>query len=304
LSGKLGKVSYSAGLRIENTKVDGGFNTTGSPLINKNYTYLFPKANIDLPIDSIKTLSLSYSRNIVRPNYSDASSITTYINPFLEFARNTNLNPTLTNELAANLQVNQVSLRLSYYWYNNPVYYSFIYDDTKNLLTMFPDNFNKESGVNLNLTVPLKFGLWSSTNTLTGTINKIQDPAAVIRSSKPSLYYYSDNSFKLSDDFSFSVQGWGLTKRNEGIFERNPLFVMNLAVTKKIVKKLDCTLSFNDIFKAMNFTDKFTINNINTVGTYYGDVREIALSLKYSFGHVKNSTYKEKQADENSGRIR
>lgn len=54
----------------------------------------------------------------------------------------------------------------------------------------------------------------------------------------------------------------------------------------------------------MTFTNKFTINNINTVGNYHGDVREIALSLKFSFGRMMNSAYKEKQADDNFRRIR
>lgn len=160
----------------------------------------------------------------------------------MEFARNTNLNATLTNELAANLQVNQVSLGLSYYWYNNPVYYSFIYDDTKNLLTMFPDNFNKESGLNLNLTVPLKFGLWSSTNTLIGTINKfrIRLQLSEVLTRHCIIILTIALSYLMISHFLYKD---GPTKRNQGIFERDPLFVMNLAVTRKIVKDLHSTLS-------------------------------------------------------------
>ena len=41
--------------------------------------------------------------------------------------------------------------------------------------------------------------------------------------SKPYLYYYSNNEFKLPKDYTISLTAWGLTEQKEGVFERNAI---------------------------------------------------------------------------------
>ena len=43
-SGKIKKVDFSVGLRVENTNVTGKYSTENVALVDKNYTNLFPKA--------------------------------------------------------------------------------------------------------------------------------------------------------------------------------------------------------------------------------------------------------------------
>ena len=77
-------------------------------------------------------------------------------------------------------------------------------------------NYNKESGVNLEFTLPFKHNYWSSTNNFNFIFNKVEDQSAVYTESKPYLYYYSNHIFELPNLFDFSVTGWGFTKR-EGV---------------------------------------------------------------------------------------
>ena len=304
LSGNIKDNKFLVGFRVENTDVTGKFKSESIPLINKNYVDFFPKLQYEIPIDSLKTITFNYSKSIIRPNYSATSQGSTYINPFFVYSRNINLDPTINNEIATTFQYKNKSVRLSYYQNSNPVYSSFNYDDLSNILTFKEVNFDKESGFNLDFMLPFEYGFWSSTNSLIFAINKIEDITALAGDSKPYLYYYSNNMFKLPKEYTISLTAWGLTEQKEGVFERNAKFIMDFAVSKTFFKSWDCTLSFNDVFKGMIYEESFTINNVSSQSRYLTDAHEISLAIKYSFGKIKNSEFKEKNIDENSNRIR
>jgi hypothetical protein len=304
LSGKIKKINYLFGLRTENTNIKGKYTVDNFLSIDKNYTNFFPKIQVDIPIDCSKTISLNYAKSISRPNYSSTSQISIYTNPFLVFSRNINLNPTITDEISGTFQYKDKSVKLNFYRSKDPVNFAFSYDSSINLITFNSINYAKESGVNLEFALPFEHKFWSSTNSLNFILNKIEDKSAVFNETKPYVYYYSNHIFELPKEFDFSVTGWGYSERKEGIFKRNSLFIMNLALSKTLFKNFDCTLSFNDVFRNMNFNEDITINDIFSKGIYYTDTREISLSIRYKFGKVKDSKYQEKVIDENSNRIR
>lgn len=303
-SGEIKKVNFSVGLRVENTKVNGKFISDEEPLVNKNYTNLFPKVQLTLPIDTLKTISLNYARSISRPNYASLSQGSTYINPYFLYARNINLDPTINNEISSTFQLNDKTIKLCYYQNNNPVYSSFSYNTQQNIMTFKEINFDKESGFNLELTAPFKYRNWSSTNSLSCTWNKIEDDSALFRASKPYLYYYSNNEFKLPKGYTILLTGWGLTEQKEGVFERNAKFIMDFAISKTFFTNWNCTLSYNDIFRNMIYEENFTINNISSKAYYLVDSHEFSITIKYSFGKIKSTEFKEKSIDDNSNRIR
>jgi hypothetical protein len=292
------------GIRTENTNIKGKFKIDDNLLIDKNYTNFFPKFQLDIPIDSTKTISLNYAKSISRPNYSSTSQISIYTNPFLVFSRNINLNPTISDEISGTFQYKNKSVKLNFFHSKDPVYFAFSYDSSINLISFNSINYAKESGVNLEFMLPFKQKFWTSTNNFNFILNKIEDKSAVFNESKPYLYYYSNHIFELPKEFDISVTGWGFTERSEGVFKRNSLFIMDLALSKTLFKSFDCTLSFNDVFRNMNFKENFTINDIASKGIYYTDTREISFSISYKFGRIKDSNYQERKIDENSNRIR
>jgi hypothetical protein len=303
-SGNIKKASFSIGLRAENTVVKGKYASESNLLVDKNYINLFPKAMIEIPIDSTKTLSINYAKSISRPNFSTTSQVSAYINPYFVWSNNINLDPSITDEIAVSYQYKDKLVRLSYNKISNPVYYATSYDETQSLLTFRTANFTKESGFNFEFTMPFKYKFWTITNTISGIVNKIEDKQSVVNASKPYLYYYSNHIFKLPKEIEIALTGWGLTNRQEGIFNRNALFTMDFAISKTLFKNVDCTISYNDIFRQMRFNEDFTINGVSAKGIYYTDANLISFSFKYSLGKIKNSEYKEKSIDENSARIR
>ena len=275
------------------------------PLIKKEYTNFFPKAQLDIPIDSSKTITLNYSKSITRPNYSATNQGATYINPYFIYGSNINLDPTIKDEVATNFQYKDKSIRLSYYKNSNPVYGDFIYDNSQNILTFSQKNFDKESGFVIDFTIPFTYKFWTVNNSLSFILNKIEDQLAIQNKSKPYLYYYSNHLFKLPKDYTVSTTVWGLTTQYEGVYERRqPEFIMDLAISKTFFKKWDCTFGFNDIFKNFVYKENFTINNISSKSNYLADTHEISVGIRYSFGKIKNSEFSEKNINEDENRIR
>ncbi len=303
LSGKIKKVDFSVGIRVENTNVNGKFKTDLSPLIDKNYTNFFPKAQLIFPIDSTKSISMNYAKSISRPNYSSLNQGTTYINPYFLYGRNINLDPTIINEISSTFQYHDKSVKLSYYQNTNPVYNSFIYDEEQNIMTFKDINFDKETGFNLDFTLPFSYRFWTTTNSLVFILEKIEDKSAMFLGSKPYLYYYSNNEFKLPKGFTLTVSGWGLTKQNKGVFERNERFIVDMALSKTFFKNWNCTVTCNNVFNSNIEEEQFTINNVSSKARYQVDWHEISIAIKYSFGKIKDSQFKEKNVDD-SNRIR
>ncbi|GAA4038183.1 outer membrane beta-barrel family protein [Flavobacterium cheonhonense] len=303
-SGTYKKLNYTLGLRGENTIVDGKYQAATEPTVAKNFINLFPKAQFEVIIDSSNTVSLNYAKTIARPDYSSTSQTSTYINPYFVWSDNINLNPTFTDEIALGYQYKDKSIRLAYYKITNPVYYSASYDNNQKLLTFTSKNFELETNLNLELTLPFKYKFWTTMNVFSASINSIEDESALINKAKPNLYYYSNHIFTLPKKMELYFTAWGITKQQLGIFERTPIFTMNAAFSKTFHKNLICSISWNDILKKITIRENFVINEVSSKGVYFTDSHSVLLTLKYSFGQIKKSDYKEKSIDDNSGRIK
>lgn len=303
-SGTYKKLNYTLGLRTENTIVKGKYKEAIEPTVSKNFINLFPKVQFEVVIDSSHTLSLNYAKTIARPDYSSTSQTSTYINPYFVWSDNINLNPTFTDEIALGYQYKDKSIRLAYYKITNPVYYSASYDNTQKLLTFTSKNFELETNLNLELTLPFKYKFWTTMNVFSAGINSIEDESAIINKAKPNLYYYSNHIFTLPKKMELYFTAWGITKQQLGIFERTPIFTMNAAFSKTFHKNLICSVSWNDILRKITIRENFVINEVSSKGVYFTDSHSVLLTVKYTFGQIKKSDYKEKSVDDNSGRIK
>lgn len=53
----------------------------------------------------------------------------------------------------------------------------------------------------------------------------------------------------------------------------------------------------------MNFKDRSTINGITSENTFYVNAQELSFSMQYTFGKIKNPTFKNKDIDDNLKRM-
>ncbi len=301
---KLGKkVDYSVGLRLEHNQVKSGLETEEIPLVERKTTNLFPKMNVSIPLDSTKTISLNYAKSVSRPNFSRTNTISLFINPFLEGAGNINLLPSMTDEVSTNLQWKNKSLAVGYNRTKRPMNFTIGYDEEADVAILSQVNLEKESGFFSNLTLPFSKGIWSTTNTIALYYNKIEDNNAVLGVARPYIYAYSNHQFKIAKDMTVAFGVWALTRRQEGIFKRNTMIVPDTIISKTFFKKWECSLRFNDFFRAMNFEEAYAIDGVFAEGTYFADGREMALTIRYRFGDDAKNDFKSRDVDENLDRI-
>ncbi|MEM9361099.1 MAG: outer membrane beta-barrel family protein [Bacteroidota bacterium] len=304
-SGELSaKTNFELGARVEHNEVNGEVLTEDVPVISRSITSLFPKANVSVTLDSTQTLSLNYARNINRPDFSRASSITAFINPFLEASGNVNLRPTFTNEISANYQKGNTSFFATYYQSTNPTNFTISYDEIADRAVLSLVNLEKEIGFYTGVTLPHTKGIWTSNTTLIMYYNQLKDSTAIITEARPYFYGYTNQQFKIAKDTTLVLGAFVLSKRQEGIFSRNGLYALEASVSKTFFKNWDCTLRFNDITRGTNFQESYALDGVIADGTYFTDLREVALSLKYRFGKKDEVKFKNRDVDSNIDRIK
>ena len=122
-----GKVFAQFGLRYEHLKNDYFNFGKREDEVCRDYGDWFPTAVISAPVGKMQ-LSLSYRRDIERPNYSNLTSSTVYLNRYTFQSGNPYLKPTYTHSLVLNA---------GYKWANLTVNYGRI----KDVLTMSTEPF-------------------------------------------------------------------------------------------------------------------------------------------------------------------
>ncbi len=304
LATKLDKnMDLSFGLRLEHNTVEAQLADEITPVIARDNTNFFPRLGLTMTVDSLNSISFNYTKSIQRPDFSRTNSIAVFINPFLEGTGNVNLRPSTTNDIAINYQHKKQSFSLSVYRTHNPINFTIGFDANLDTAVLSQVNLEKEEGFSAIWTIPITKGIWTANNTANLVFNEISNNTETSGNAAPYFYFYTDHQFKIADKTTFSIGAWALTNRNEGIFQRNGLVVLNTSIATTLFKKWQCTLRFNDFTRAMNFEEAYNVNGVRASGTYFADGRELALSLKYQFGTGKKAQLKNKDVDGNLNRI-
>ena len=110
---RFGMVFTQVGLRYEHLTNDYFNFGEREDEVCRDYGDLFPTAVISAPVGKVQ-LSLSYRRDIQRPNYSNLTSSTIYINRYTYQSGNPYLKPTYTHSLVFNAAYQWMNLTLNY----------------------------------------------------------------------------------------------------------------------------------------------------------------------------------------------
>lgn len=302
LSGEKEKFSYKAGLRMETASANGFNQVLNQTNIKRNSVDWFPSAEISFKQNKDYEYTLNFNRSISRPSYGDLASGGLYSSPYVEYEGNSNLLPSYTNTISASANLKKWSLNASVYESKNPIGFGLFYDETKNISKFTTQNFDKEIGASLGVDVPFEYKILSSQNSFSLNYSKTEDSLAIVHKSTPYIYLYTNNTIKLGKGFNFLLDASWLTKRTQGLYEYNEMLLVNFGLTKS-VSNFDFTLRYNDVFKQNVFIQQFSYEKIITKGTFYGNTPVFSVGVKYNFGKVSNSEYKEKQINETMNRI-
>lgn len=110
---QFGKVFTQVGLRYEHLRNDYFNFGKKEDEVCRNYGDWFPTVVVSAPVGKVQ-LSLSYRRDIERPNYANLTSSTIYINRYTYQSGNPYLRPTYTHSLVLNGAYKWMNLTLNY----------------------------------------------------------------------------------------------------------------------------------------------------------------------------------------------
>jgi hypothetical protein len=296
------KWNVNGGLRTESTNAEGFDKIENKTKIKRDYLDWFPNAEISFKQNDNYDYTLSFRKSISRPNYGDLSSGGLYGSPYVEYQGNPDLVPTYTNTISFSANLKKISVNASAYKSKNPLGYTLIYDDEKNISKFTAVNFDKEMGVSLGIDSLFQGKKWTSQNSLSVNYDKIEDSLAVLKKSTPYVYFSTNNTVNVWKYLSILLDGSYITKRVEGLYENNAMCLVNLGMTSSI-SDFDFTVRYNDVFNQMNYIQKMSYDKIASTGIFFGNTPTISLSAKYNFGKLKKSNYKEKAVNENANRL-
>lgn len=287
-SQKFDKLQINAGLRFENTKSTSNAITIDS-VVSRNYLEWLPSFSANYGFNKDNELSVSYSRKITRPVFSQLNPFRFYFSPLNYWIGNPYLQPSFTSQIKAT------------YRYKNWVT-SFTVGKEKDVMTRYPlynpqTNVLEYLGTNLpyrNFAVletnfPVKIAKWWNINTqISGFYNHefrpYLDEVFALK-----IYNYEirlNQVFTLPKGYTVNLFANYESKTGNSLYIIKPRYTVDFSLQKAwLESKLNTKLSFNNIFDSYDQQLEFRHKQImDNRLRHWWDSRRLIFSVSYQFG--------------------
>ncbi|MBQ6192856.1 MAG: TonB-dependent receptor [Prevotella sp.] len=263
----------------------------------RDYGDWFPTVTLSMPVGKVQ-LSLSYRKDIERPNYSHLTSSTVYINRYTYQSGNPYLRPTYTHNL---------SLNAAYKWAGMVVTYSRTKDNVTMATVPFPgtddpmvslvryingsDDYNQLS---LNPYARPTIGCWHPTWFIYAQFQNYKSPCAngsEITLSRPYVNFGWDNTVELPHGWRLSAGMRLSSKGDVNNFRLNrTVFRSDLGVLRdfnlRSLGSLMLDLRCNDVFNTNK--NGGIIYGIREITAYNPARRTFVLDLTWKFNEARS----------------
>lgn len=294
--------SLQLGLRYEYSSVNGISISTGATNTS-NYGRLFPNAFVNFRPNADNSFTLSYSKRINRPGFSELDPFRWYSTPNSYSTGNPQLRPSYNH-----------NFEISYLFrgkLSTGIYYQHMYDGYKQLtrldkidLVSTYVNFFDQNSYGLNITYADKLFNWWETNNAADfsySSSKVYNNELIAQSGT-GVSFSSNNSFTLNKEkTAFLTTNYWMnlpSRRGNSLSKTRGAFQFG-AKSYFLEKKLLVSATVNDVFKQLKGRGaNYFQNNLQSYDNYY-DSRNITISVMYRFGKkvskssVKNIDFKE-----------
>ncbi|MCT2562997.1 TonB-dependent receptor domain-containing protein [Chryseobacterium herbae] len=304
---KFGKLQVNAGLRFENTQSISDAVTRDS-IVSRNYLEWLPSFSTSYAFNKSNELSLSYSRKMTRPVFSQLNPFRVYFSPLNYWIGNPYLQPSFTSQI-----------RLTYRHRNWVT--SFTAGKEKDVMTRYPlynpkTNVLEYLGTNLpyrkfasiETSFPVKLTKWwNITSQITGYYNDefrpYLDEVFALK-----VYNYElrvNQVFSLPKGYTVNLFANYESKTGNSLYIIKPRYTVDLSLQKSwFDNTLNTKISYNNIFDSydqdLEFRHKQIMDNrLN----HWWDSSRLIVSVGYSFGSSKYQA-KELQKSEEENRAR
>lgn len=301
------KISFEAGLRIEQT-ISNGESLTAKSAVKNNYIDLFPDVKITDAINSDNVLLLAYSKSIIRPLYTDLNPFIAYQDQYSYYMGNPYLKPVYLNSVQLqHTYKNRFSTTLQFTASNNFTQSVFLQNDSSKIVVLKKTNLGTRYAYSIDFNGQFDITSWWNANVnLSASYQWL--------TANPGESYFNRSGkdadlsvkqfFILSKTISAELDGEYDIPTTFGINQYNEVYHFDAGITKKFNKRAVLTLNVSDIFntKRNRFTSDY--QNVNLTGNDKTDFRVIGLSFIYKFGNksVKAERARKTGAETEQGR--
>jgi vitamin B12 transporter len=304
--------SFQAGLRAENTRIDG--TTFDIKEIERDSTYsirytnIFPNVAVLYNITDNQGLSFIYNRRITRPNYRDLSPFDYMVDEYTVSKGN----PKLKAELTHNLEMAYIFRKT----YRASIFYTFTNDaiaqgfrELENGgLLITPENMasNKRLGIKLDAgrLVDLKWWQMSASISTFYTENKWMELNINKISTQITPLANCNNQFVFAKGWSAQLTGYYNGKMSFGQMGIPAGWSVSGGLRKKLLNdNLNIHLYINDIFASIREKASFESGSIKGFSNVRYDETSVGISIYYNFKRGKSND-KESQDRTNEERKR
>lgn len=285
---KFGNFQINAGVRLESTNSISNAVSTDS-IVKRNYLEWLPSLSLNYTFNKSSEFSLSYSRKITRPAFSQLNPFRYYFSPLNYWIGNPYLQPSFTSQIKAT------------YRYKNWIT-SFVIGKEKDVMARYP-LYNPETnvleylGTNLpyrnfaifETSFPVKITKWwSVTSQITGYYNyefmPYLDEVFALN-----VYNYElrlNQVFSLPKGYTVNVFANYESRTGNSLYIIKPRYNVDISIQKSwLDNRLNTKIGFNNIFDSyeqhLEFRHKQIMDNRFT---HWWDSSRLIFSLSYNFG--------------------
>ncbi len=293
-SRKFSGIIVKMGTRLENTNMEGTQLSPADTSFSIHRTDLFPYIYLSRNIMKIAGYDLRaylvFRRTISRPAYEYLNPSLRIIDPFLFETGNPTLRPQFTRNYEANISVDERPLVAFGINETKDIFTQVIYQsDTNQLVSKRTyDNLgsNKEHYIRLLGAIPpgrkyfFVLGAQYNHNFYRGLYEN-----KPLSYKKGSWTIFTYHQLKLTPLTQLSVNGYARFNGQQQFYELSTFGELRMSINQQFFKKkLNITLSLNDIFKTNQ--NEFSINqgSVMATGMREGDTRRFGLNIRYNFG--------------------
>ena len=285
---KFNKTSLSVSLRGEYTHFTAE-SINPSRHADSSYFSLFPNAQLSQQLDKDNQLTLSYSRNINRPNYQDLNPFVSYVDEFYSSTGNPFLKPDFINTYrVSDLFLNKYRGSLSMIVTDNFFATIFEQNDVTKAYVTTKANLGTRYQYVAEFSVPVDIANWWHMDADFTAFHEryVYKNDTVGSKNTNGITIDLNQNFKATSKLSFQVIGHYDSPSYYVISQYTDLFWLNAGVTYSILEnKGAIKLAASDIFNT--FYNKYQTNfaNLNIASRDKVGSRFIVATFTYRFGN-------------------
>lgn len=296
-----GTFILKAGLRMENTNMEGKQIIPGDTSFNIHRTDFFPYVYFSKKIMKIAGFDirgyLVYKRSISRPSYEQLNPFPKYVDQFMSEVGNPSLKPQFTQNYEANICAGEHPLIAVGFNDTKDMFTNVFYQVDSNVSQAYRgyDNVGKNREFYLRGMAAIPpggryfavVGGQYNHNTYEGLYE-----GKPLNFSGSYWLFFTYHQLKIDKRSSLTMSSFWRPAGPLQFYELSPMGSLTLSINRKFLKeKLTLSVSGNDIFYTNNNTFVVRQGTVNASGSRASDSRRFGFNVRYNFGLRKKEEH-------------